>query len=366
MESFPSRAVRAFGKPVEFIYSPDTASFCIYGRVNGLRTAVLAGLAATATDETAAFSLKTTETPVSEIADIITNPMRLIKHQRAAEMTPFASRIPPMANFDSWSGEVEVSHVDLGEFILSALDTIHPFVSKESNRENLQRSQLDLDPEYATLVSTDGHRLQTACVPYGFVEDGKTSIPVPTKLLNALKLSTCLHFEYRTEEGGCALTAMSKEYGIVTVWWQPDGQGYPNWPPVVPNLDDPDQEYSEAPHCPGEFVEIPKDCRKFEMGLHLLTVGDVLVPAFGVVDKDMVIYLGGADVNDDSSLASHIAVSAKYGYELGRALKEIPADKISMYTSSADKPIRIDWEQGDLQFTHVLMPKRACAWPSAE
>lgn len=366
MESFPSKAVRAFDKPVEFIYSPDTASFCIYGQVNGLRTAVLAGLAATATDETGAFALRSTETPVSEIADIITNPTRLIKHQQVAEMAPFASRIPSIANFDSWRGEVEVSHVDLGEFILSALDTVHPFVGKESNRESLQRSQLVLDPEYATLVSTDGHRLQTACVPYGFVEYGKASIPVPTKILDALKLSTCLHFEYRTEKGGCVLAAMSKEYGIVTVWWQPDGETYPNWPDVVPNLDDPEQAYAEVPHCLDEFAEIHKSCRKFEMALHFLTVDDVPVPAFGVVDNDHVVYWGGADVNVDSSLASYITVSAKYGYELGRVLKKIPTDEISVHVSSISNPLRVDWERGDLQFTHVLMPKRGCAWPSAE
>ncbi|MEC8306642.1 MAG: hypothetical protein VXZ72_02145 [Chlamydiota bacterium] len=365
MESFPSKAVRAFGNPVEFIFAPDTESFCISGYVNGMRTAVIAGLGATAADETYAFSMQSDETPVSEIADVITTPMRLAKHLRTADMSPFTTQIPATANFDSWSGEVKVSHVDLGEFVLSALDSVYPFVSKDSSRENLHRAQLELDSEYATLVSTDGHRLQTACVPYGFVPDGKISIPVPTKILDALKLSACLHFEYRTEKGGCVLTAMSKQYGIVTVWWQPDREGYPNWAGVVPDLDDSEQGYGEVPHCLDEFAKIHKSCRKFEMDLHFLAVDDIPIPAFGVVDNDMVVYQSAINEDAVSHLSSYFALSALYGYQLGRVLKKTPAKDISVHISSRDKPLRVDWERGDMQFTHILMPKRDRVWPKS-
>ena len=399
MESFPSKAMRAFDKPVSFIYAPETGSFCINGTVADQYVTLTAGPAATADDHTPSIELKSPSSP-AQMADLVTNPMRLKTYMRANEMKPFSEQAVHFSASSYYDEHLPplLSDIGLGDFIIDTVPMVQSFVAKEEYRDNLRRVHLNLDHDNTDLVSTDGHRLQIATVPVPYVlrDDVPLKLGLPSKLLAALKLESCLAFEYRDVGPEGTLICFSKEYDIINIRWGKCESAFPPWQNVVPDVsldkygEVSDTGYFLADHCFELLGKIPASCRKEGMSLHLLTdSGEVgkwdahhdeeprlIIPAFGVMSDNTggyeVIHLAG-DISpeDVPHVSDYMAIKAKYGYELGKHLKKVPTEDIAVYLATESDPIRVDWVRNgsNVQYTHVLMPFRRGStnrWPSAD
>lgn len=370
MESFPSKAIRAFDKPMKFYYAPETGSFIIKGRVNEQEVQIIAGMASTAEDYSEAIAMSSEDISVGDMSDIVTNALRLEKWKNTQGTQPFEQFVSSWARFNSQC-KVIVSDESLGELIIDTLPTLTPFMSKDNTRRNIQGVNLTLSSETTDLVSTDGHRLQVAGINATYLPEdyNEMNFGIPAKLLSALKLHTCLQFTYTEQH--CSLTCFSEEYDLITISWKSSSEKFPPWQAVIPNTDADD--IFEMQHCIPAWGKVPSSCRKSEMVLHLLGNDelDQFYP-FGILDGGDLVYLGETDLNP-SMFNSWTAVSAKYAYELGRCVKKVDSNDIKLFAhfkeGSPDKsrPLRVDWEDGDIQYTHVLMPKRADdSWESAE
>jgi len=397
MESFPSKAMRAFDKPVSFIYAPETGSFCINGTVADQYVTLTAGPAATADDHSPSILLTSPNSP-AQMAELLTNPMRLKTYMRTNEMKPFSEQAVHFSASSYYDEHLPplLSDIGLGDFIIDTVPMVHSFVAKEEYRDNLRRVHLNLGHDNTDLVSTDGHRLQIASVPVPYIlrDDVPIKLGLPSKLLTALKLESCLAFDYRDVGPEGTLICFSKEYGIISIQWGKCESAFPPWQNVVPDvsLDEfgENEKYFLADHCFELLGKIPASCRKEGMSLHLLTDSgqtgkwdvhhdeepQVIIPAFGVMTDNTggyeVIHLAG-DISEEDipHVSTYLAIKAKYGYELGKHLKKIPTEDIAVYLgSSSSDPIRVDWSDGsNVQYTHVLMPFRSSSthsWPSAD
>lgn len=371
MESFPSKAIRAFDKPTTFHYAPETGSFAILGSVASQTVCIVAGPAATAYDDSHSLTMSSDVMSVGEISDIVTNDMRLKAYikKETTKPTPFAEFIPAWADLDEQKGLVIISDTLLGDFIIDAVPTAHPFTSKDRSRENLMQANLSLTAESADLVTTDGHRMQVAGIMYGG-QDASGDFAIPSKLLSVLKLSSCLGFTIR--ETTCTLTCFSEEYDIITVSWKNTGVKYPDWRSVIPDVESEDSRSVE--HCLPEFGKIPANARKGNGTVHFLESEDEPIPAFGIMHEGEVIYLS-SDLAALDTLVEHFncytAVQVKYAWELGKLLKKIPREDISLCVAmeASTAPLRVDWEREGVQYTHVLMPYRKGAgntWPGTD
>lgn len=372
MESFPSKAMRAFDKPVVFYYAPETGSFVIDGYVNNQRAQIVAGPASTAEDHSEAIAMSSEGMSVAEIAETVTNKRRLKnqKERGLSDTMPLEQVVSEWARFSA-QDNVVVSDLSLGEFIIEALPVLLPFVSKDSARNNLRAVNLALSPETTDLVSTDGHRLQVAGIDATYLPEAHDEVnySIPVKLLSALKLHTCLEFTGTAYQ--CSLTCFSEEYDVITISWKNSSEKFPPWQAVIPNVDGDDM--FEMQHCIPAWGKVPASCRKSDHVLHLLGNEelDQFYP-FGILDPDDLIYLGETNLSP-SEFGSWMALSAKYAYELGKCVTKVSPDDIKLFVyftkggPDRSKPIRADWVSGNIQYTHVLMPKRdQGSWENAE
>ena len=144
MESFPSRAIRAFDKPVTFIYAPETGSFCINGTVAGQPVTLTAGPAATAEDHTPSITLSSANMSVADMSAIVTENMRLRAYLKTAETKPFSEQTLHFSGSFYYYENLPalISDINLGDFIIDAVPAVHTFVSKDASRENLQRVKI--------------------------------------------------------------------------------------------------------------------------------------------------------------------------------------------------------------------------------
>lgn len=358
MESIPSRAIRAFDKPVHFGYAPATGSFRIHGTVNGQRVTVFGGPAALAQDESDAVSFGTSEISVPEIVDTLSSELLLGKRMRHAE--PFHQMIPVV---EGHGNEPIISDDELGDLILDALPTVHPFISKEAGRENLAVVSLEMRDDATDLVSTDGHRLQVVGLINvqsnfpAFEQD--VEVAIPSKLLSTLKLSNCLQFDIGDRI--CVMTCLSKEYDMLRIEWSTRNGKFPPWHGVVPDTDNPDVSRVEQ-HALREWASLPRGARKDDQRLYLLSRDGDPIPAFAVLDGTALIALGQhISLEELTDTEAYTGVKAKYAWELGKLLKKVPEEDIALFFNFENGntgPLRIDWAQGDLTYTHVLMPMR--------
>lgn len=359
MESIPSRAIRAFDKPVKFGYAPDTGSFVIHGTVNGQRVTVFGGPAALAQDESDAASFDTSKLSVPEIVETLSSEFLLGKHMRHAE--PFHQMIPVCV--EGHGNEFILSDDELGDLALDALPTVHPFISKDAARENLAVVSLQMRDGTTDLVSTDGHRLQVVGLigaQSNFAElEQDVEVAIPSKLLSTLKLSNCLQFDIGDRT--CVMTCLSKEYDMLRIEWSSRNGKFPPWHGVVPDTDNPDVSHVEQ-HALQEWASLPRGARKDDQRLYLLSRDDHPIPAFAVLDGTALIALSQhASLEEIDGTEAYTGVNAKYAWELGKLLKKVPEEDIALFFNFENNntgPLRIDWAQGDLTYTHVLMPMR--------
>jgi hypothetical protein len=330
MESFPSKAIRAFDKPVVFYYAPETGSFVIDGHVNNQQVQIVAGPASTAEDHSEAVSMSSEHMSVAEISETVTNDLRLKrqKEKGKSDTMPLEQVVSEWARFDA-QDDVIVSDVSLGEFIIRALPTLMPFVSKDGMRDNLRTVNLALSPETTDLVSTDGHRLQVAGIDATYLPEDHDEVnySLPAKLLSALNLHTCLEFTGTAHQ--CSLTCFSEEYDIITISWKHSNEKFPPWQAVIPDVDGDDM--FEMQHRIPTWGKLTASCRKKDYVLHLLGNEelDQFYP-FGILDSNELVYLGETDLSP-SAFGSWMALSAKYAYELGKCVKKVSPEDIKLF-----------------------------------
>lgn len=357
MESFPSKAVRAFEKPCNFIYTPHTGSFCITGIVDGLQTSVICGVAATAEDTSDAVSFY--DRPVSEVANIVTNEHHL-RRELAKSSSPFNSCVPTNVKFYEDLGNIILSDNFVGDFVLEHTKEIKPFVFKDraGARPHLTRANVSYKYYEVQMVATDAHRLQVIGTSWDLpdLSDDKVfeeiSFDVPVSILDALKLSSCLNFD--VYEHAVNLTCFSDDYGVVTLSWERDSTSFPPWRSVIPEIDD----LVPTNHCVPNWSKIDKSQRKDHCTMCLVQSEDTFV----LIDdtEDALIGVGGTSVNLQNTLPLTY-VKPRYAWELGKLARKVPTEEMLLFVhaeKAATSPLRFEWDVGNVYYTHVLMPKR--------
>ena len=127
MESFPSKAIRAFDKPVSFSYAPESGSFIIQGSVCNQNVCFIAGPASTAYDESDALRFDSSKMSASLISDIITNPIRLRSYVEKSGTSEINSHIPEYAIYNPEDDPI-LSDESLGDFVLDNAQFVYPFI----------------------------------------------------------------------------------------------------------------------------------------------------------------------------------------------------------------------------------------------
>ena len=303
----------------------------------------------------------------SLISDIITNPMRLRAYVEKSGTSEINSHIPEYAIYNS-EDDLILSDESLGDFVLDNAQFVYPFLGKvNEGRDQLSRANLTLRNGSSDLVSTDGHRLQVASIPVGFVsEEQDIDVSIPAKLISTLKVSGCLSFEVFKHKS--VLTCFSRNTRVITICWKQPSEEFPPWEKVIPDVENEDR-YT-VPHSIPKFGTIPSNCRKKEMSLHFLSLHGEAIAEFGIMDDGDIIHLSSDRIEHDLNHTDcYLAVKSKYAWDVGKFLKKVDADKIILSVGSDVDPIRIDWELEGVEYTHVLMPfrqGRANTWPTAD
>jgi hypothetical protein len=361
MELFPSKAIRAFDKPVTVTYSRDTDSFCISGHVAGQAVCLILGVGATTKDTSEAVVLSSAHISVGEMSDALTNTYALDKCYSKYETTPFFQSISAgAALYEIDEASALISNTSLGDVILEYAAALHTFASKDSTRENLRHANMAITCTTIDLVATDGYRIHIVGIPDGaerLGEEEELNIALPTALLATLNLNSCL-LCHISPEGSGTITAMSKEYGMVSVLWNNYADPYVPWKGVIPDVSN--GTYIEVPHAIPEFAKLDKVARRRNNPLYMLLHDDQYSDAFAVLDEDRNLrHVGGSEVAL-SETAPFLKLNAKYAYELGKLLKKRSSEDIALFIDeeSRTNPTRLDWQDGDLHITHVLVPLR--------
>lgn len=361
MEFFPSKAVRAFDKPVLFAWSPDTGSFSISGEVNGQAVDIIAGHGAFSEDTSAAIVMTSENLSPAEMAETLESTFRLQKYVDTNGTVPFCENTK-IAHRQS----ILISDESLGDFVLAHAKNSTPFASKDLHRSNLRKAHLEITSAVADLVTTDGYRLHVISRQHEMDFEYPISTELPIKLFGALGLSACISFVIY-DDGSGELTCFSEEYEMFKVLWKAPSERFPPWQQVIP---DPDaDDYMAVGHCFSELWAIPKHARKDGLKLFFLAEsGNVDVVTYAVTDGDDIVHVGEA-FDRDVTYEARSAFNSKYVYELGKLLKKVHPDDIA-YSCGVEenKPVRVDWEDAGASYTHVLMPLRdaARAWSNIE
>jgi hypothetical protein len=367
MELFPSKAIRAFDKPVTVTYSRDTGSFCISGYVTGQAVCLVLGVGATTKDTSEAVMLSSAHISVGEMSDALTNTYALDKCYSRYETAPFFQSISAgAALYEIDEASALISNTSLGDVILEYAAAMHTFTSRDVTRENLRHTNMAVTRTTIDLVATDGYRLHIVGIPDGaerLREGEELNIALPTALLATLNLNSCL-LCHISPEGSGTLTAMSKEYGMVSVLWDNHKDPYVPWKGVIPDVSEskPESErnYIEVPHAIPEFAKLKKVARRDNNPLYMLLHGDQYSDTFAVLDQDGNLrHVGGSEVAL-SETVPFLKLNAKCAYELGDLLKKRSSEDIALFIDeeSSTNPVRLDWQDGDLSITHVLVPLR--------
>lgn len=361
MEFFPSKAVRAFDKPVLFAWSPDTGSFSISGEVSGQAVDIIAGHGAFVEDASAAVVMTSQSLSPAEMAETLESKFRLQKYIDTNGTVPFCenARI-------THRQPILISDESLGDFVLEHAKNSMPFATKDMHRNNLRKAHLEITANTADLVTTDGYRLHVISRQHEMAEETTISTELPIKLFGALGLNACVSFAIY-DDGGGELTCFSEEYEMFKVLWKAPAERFPPWQQVIP---DPDAEnYMAVGHCFSELWAIPKHARKDGLKLFFLAEPDSAdVVTYAVVDGGSVVHVGET-FDENTEYYARSAFNSKYIYEFGKLLKKVSPEDIAYCCGVVENsPVRADWEDRGVSYTHVLMPLRDAAqsWSDIE